>query len=255
MDIFQAIIIGIIEGFTEFLPISSTGHMIVASKFMGIEQDKLNTAYEVIIQFAAILAVMILYRDKIKPSKIDLWQKILVAFLPLAIIGYILKDYIKMLFSIEVVAVMFIVGGIIFLIVEKFYKEDEAHITSVDDLSYKQALWIGIAQLFSLIPGTSRAGATIIGGLLLKMDRKSSAEFSFLLAIPVMGAVSGYDLLKHYQDFIGIDYTPFIVGFVVAFIVAYITIKLFLAFLARFTFVAFGIYRILFGLILLVFFI
>jgi len=255
MDIFQAIIIGIIEGFTEFLPISSTGHMIVASEFMGIEQDKINTAYEVIIQFAAILAVMILYRDKIKPSKIVLWQKIMVAFLPLAIIGYLLKDYIKMLFSLEVVAVMFIVGGIIFLIVEKYYNEEEAHITSVDELSYKQALWIGIAQLFSLIPGTSRAGATIIGGLLLKMDRKSSAEFSFLLAIPVMGAVSGYDLLKHYQDFVGIDYIPFIVGFVVAFVVAYITIKLFLAFLARFTFVAFGIYRILFGVILLAFFI
>ncbi|MEA2028796.1 MAG: undecaprenyl-diphosphate phosphatase [Campylobacterota bacterium] len=255
MDIFQAIIIGIIEGFTEFLPISSTGHMIVASEFMGIEQDKINTAYEVIIQFAAIMAVMILYRDKIKPSKIDLWQKILVAFLPLAIIGYLLKDYIKMLFSIEIVAWMFIVGGIIFLIVERYYNEEEAHITSVDDLSYKQALWIGIAQLFSLIPGTSRAGATIIGGLLLKMDRKSSAEFSFLLAIPVMGAVSGYDLLKHYQDFVGLDYVPFIVGFIVAFVVAYITLKLFLAFLARFTFVAFGIYRIIFGVLLLAFYI
>jgi len=254
VDIFQAIIIGIIEGFTEFLPISSTGHMIVASGFLGMEQDIITKAYEVIIQFAAILAVMILYRDKINPSKIVLWQKILLAFLPLAIIGYIFKDAIKALFSIEIVAWMFIIGGIVFLIVEHFYKEDEAHITSVDDISYKQALWIGIAQLFSLIPGTSRAGATIIGGLLLKMDRKSSAEFSFLLAIPVMGAVSGYDLLKHYHEFVGIDYWPFIVGFVVAFVVAYITIKLFLAFLARFTFVAFGVYRILFGVLLLAFY-
>ncbi|MBN2824662.1 MAG: undecaprenyl-diphosphate phosphatase [Campylobacterales bacterium] len=254
MDIFQAIIIGIIEGFTEFLPISSTGHMIVVSDFLGMEQSKLIKAYEVIIQFAAILAVMIIYRDKLSPSKIVLWQKILLAFLPLAIIGYIFKDPIKALFSIEIVAWMFIIGGVIFLIVEKFYDEKEAHITSVDDVSYQQALWIGIAQLFSFIPGTSRAGATIIGGLLLKMDRKSSAEFSFLLAIPVMGAVSGYDLLKHYQDFVGIDYTPFVVGFVVAFVVAYITIKLFLAFLARFTFVAFGIYRIIFGALLLAFY-
>jgi undecaprenyl-diphosphatase len=197
---------------------------------------------------------MILYRDKLKPSQIVLWQKIMVAFLPLAIIGYLFKDPIKELFSIEIVAWMFIVGGVIFLIVEYFYKEEKAHITNVDELSYKQALWIGIAQLFSFIPGTSRAGATIIGGMLLKMDRKSSAEFSFLLAIPVMGAVSGYDLLKHYQDFIGIDYTPFVVGFVVAFVVAYITIKLFLAFLARFSFVAFGIYRILFGIVLLAFY-
>ncbi|KIM05610.1 MAG: UDP pyrophosphate phosphatase [Sulfurovum sp. PC08-66] len=254
MDIFDAIIIGTIEGFTEFLPISSTGHMIVASDFLGIEQSKLIKAYEVIIQLAAILAVMILYRDKLKPSQIVLWQKIMVAFLPLAIIGYLFKDPIKELFSIEIVAWMFIVGGVIFLIVEYFYKEEKAHITNVDELSYKQALWIGIAQLFSFIPGTSRAGATIIGGMLLKMDRKSSAEFSFLLAIPVMGAVSGYDLLKHYQDFIGIDYTPFVVGFVVAFVVAYITIKLFLAFLARFSFVAFGIYRILFGIVLLAFY-
>ncbi len=254
MDIFDAIIIGTIEGFTEFLPISSTGHMIVASDFLGIEQSKLIKAYEVIIQLAAIFAVMILYRDKLKPSQIVLWQKIMVAFLPLAIIGYLFKDPIKELFSIEIVAWMFIVGGVIFLIVEYFYKEEKAHITNVDELSYKQALWIGIAQLFSFIPGTSRAGATIIGGMLLKMDRKSSAEFSFLLAIPVMGAVSGYDLLKHYQDFIGIDYTPFVVGFVVAFVVAYITIKLFLAFLARFSFVAFGIYRILFGIVLLAFY-
>lgn len=254
MDIFDAIIIGTIEGFTEFLPISSTGHMIVASDFLGIEQSKLIKAYEVIIQLAAIFAVMILYRDKLKPSQIVLWQKIMVAFLPLAIIGYLFKDPIKELFSIEIVAWMFIVGGVIFLIVEYFYKEEKAHIANVDELSYKQALWIGIAQLFSFIPGTSRAGATIIGGMLLKMDRKSSAEFSFLLAIPVMGAVSGYDLLKHYQDFIGIDYTPFVVGFVVAFVVAYITIKLFLAFLARFSFVAFGIYRILFGIVLLAFY-
>ncbi len=254
MDIFDAIIIGTIEGFTEFLPVSSTGHMIVASDFLGIEQSKLIKAYEVIIQLSAILAVMILYRDKLKPSQILLWQKIMVAFLPLAIIGYLFKDPIKALFSIEIVAWMFIVGGVIFLIVEYFYKEEKAHITNVDELSYKQALWIGIAQLFSFIPGTSRAGATIIGGMLLKMDRKSSAEFSFLLAIPVMGAVSGYDLLKHYQDFIGIDYTPFVVGFVVAFVVAYITIKLFLAFLARFSFVAFGIYRILFGIVLLAFY-
>jgi undecaprenyl-diphosphatase len=254
MDIFQAIIIGIIEGFTEFLPISSTGHMIVASEFLGIEQNRVIKAYEVIIQFAAIVAVMILYRDKLKPSEAELWQKIFLAFLPLAVIGYLFKDQIKALFSIEVVAWMFIVGGVVFLIVEHYYKEEEAHITRVDDLSYKQALWIGVAQLFSFIPGTSRAGATIIGGLLLKMDRKSSAEFSFLLAIPVMGAVSGYDLLKHYQDFANVNYLPFLVGFLVAFAVAYITIKLFLVFLARFTFVAFGIYRILFGLILLVFY-
>jgi len=255
MDIFQAIIIGIIEGFTEFLPISSTGHMIIASEVLGISQDNVTKAYEVIIQFSAILAVMIIYKDKIHISKIELWKKLIVAFLPLAIIGFIFKDYIKMLFSIEVVAIMFIIGGVIFLIVEYFYDEQKAIIKDVERITYKEALLIGVAQVFALIPGTSRAGATIIGGLVLKMDRKTSAEFSFLLAIPVMIAVSGYDLLKHYNEFANINWLPFIVGFIVSFVVAFITIKLFLSFLQKFTFVVFGVYRILFGTILLIFFI
>ncbi len=226
--------------------------MIVASKFLGIEETALIKAYEVIIQFAAILAVMLIYRDKLSLSKIELWKKLMVAFFPLAIVGYIFKDQIKTLFSVQVVAIMFIIGGIIFLLVEKFYREEKSYITDVESVSYKQALWVGFAQIFSLIPGTSRAGATIVGGLLTGMDRKTSAEFSFLLAIPVMAAVSGYDLLKHYQDFTDANWGAFVVGFVVAFVVAYLTIKLFLAYLQRFTFVPFGIYRILFGIILLV---
>jgi len=253
MDIFQSIIIGIIEGFTEFLPISSTGHMIVASHFMGVEQNSINKAYEVIIQFSAILAVILVYRDRLTIKNIDLWQKLLIAFLPLAIIGFIFKDIIKEFFSINIVAIMFIVGGIIFLIVEKFYNKEQTYTTKIDDITFKQAFFIGLAQIFSLIPGTSRAGATIIGGLLLKLDRKTSTEFSFLLVIPVMGAVSGYDLLKHYHEFINIDYTPFIIGFIVSFIVAYITIKSLLIFLERFTFISFGIYRILFGIFLLIY--
>jgi undecaprenyl-diphosphatase len=251
MDVFQAIIIGIIEGFTEFLPISSTGHMIVASHFIGVEQSSLNKAYEVIIQFSAILAVILLYKDKLNPKNIDLWQKLLIAFLPLAIIGFIFKDIIKELFNMNIVAIMFIIGGILFLIVEKFYDEKKTHTTTIDDITFKQAFGIGLAQIFSLIPGTSRAGATIIGGLLLKLDRKTSTEFSFLLVIPVMGAVSGYDLLKHYHEFVNLNYIPFTIGFIVSFIIAYITIKSLLIFLERFTFIAFGIYRILFGIILL----
>ena len=252
MDIFQAIIIGIIEGFTEFLPISSTGHMIVAGKFMGIEENALMKAYNVIIQFAAIMAVMLIYREKLSIKKIDLWMKLLVAFLPLAIVGFIFKDVIKTLFNVQTVAWMFIIGGLIFLVVEYFYTEKEHHIKDVEKVSYKQALWVGIAQIFSLIPGTSRAGATIIGGLLTGLDRKTSTEFSFLLAIPVMAAVTGYDLLKHYQDFADANWGAFIIGFITAFIVAYVTIKLFLVFLERFTFVSFGMYRIIFGIILLI---
>lgn len=251
MDIFQAIIIGIIEGFTEFLPISSTGHMIVASDYLGVSQDNLTKAYEVIIQFAAILAVMLVYRDKLTFKKIELWQKLFIAFLPLAVVGFIFKDLIKELFTVNTVAIMFIIGGVIFLIIEKFYKEEESHTNEVENVSYKQAFLVGVAQVFSLIPGTSRAGATIIGGMLLKMNRKTSAEFSFLLAIPVMGAVSAYDLLKHYHEFADANWGAFIIGFITAFAVAYLTIKLFLVFLQRFTFVAFGIYRIIFGILLL----
>lgn len=251
MDIFQAIIIGIIEGFTEFLPISSTGHMIVASEFLGVEQSALINAYEVIIQFAAILAVMVIYKEKISFKKVDLWLKLFVAFLPLAIVGFIFKDVIKSLFVVQTVAWMFIVGGVIFLVVEYFYKEQNAHTHEVENVSYLQAFWVGIAQIFSLIPGTSRAGATIIGGLLTRLDRKTSMEFSFLLAIPVMGAVSGYDLLKHYGEFANANWEAFLIGFLTAFVVAYATIKLFLVFIARFTFVAFGLYRIVFGILLL----
>jgi undecaprenyl-diphosphatase len=253
MDIVQAIIIGIIEGFTEFLPISSTGHMIVASKFLGIEQSAVIKAYEVIIQFAAILAVMLLYKDKINLKEIDLWTKLMAAFLPLAIIGFILKDWVKEIFVIETVAWMFIVGGIIFIIVEYFHNDEEKESKEVEEVTWFQAMSIGFGQVLSLVPGTSRAGSTIIAGMLSGVNRKASTEFSFLLAIPVMTAVSGYDLLKHYQDFVGADMTAFVVGFVVAFVVAYITIKLFIVFLQRFTFVAFGIYRIVFGIILLMF--
>lgn len=251
MDIIQAIIIGIIEGFTEFLPISSTGHMIVASKFLGIEQTAVIKAYEVIIQFAAILAVVLLYRDKINLKEIDLWTKIMAAFLPLAIIGFLLKDWVKEIFVIETVAWMFIVGGIIFIVVEYFHKDEEKKSKEVEDITWFQAMSIGFGQVLSLVPGTSRAGSTIISGMLSGVNRKASTEFSFLLAIPVMAAVSGYDLLKHYDEFVGADLTAFVVGFVVAFVVAYITIKLFMVFLERFTFIAFGIYRIIFGVILL----
>ncbi len=251
MDIFQAVIIGIIEGFTEFLPISSTGHMIVAGKFLGIPENSVVHAYEIIIQFSAILAVMLIYREKISFKKVDLWKKIILAFIPFAIAGFLIKDYIDVLFNVKTVAYMFIVGGVVFLVVEYFYKEEESHVKDVESISYKQALWIGISQIFAIIPGTSRSGATIIGGLLSGLDRKASSDFSFLLAIPVMGAVSGYSLLKHYHDLVDADLTAFAVGFAVSFVVAYITVKLFLVFIQRFGFVPFGIYRIIFGVILL----
>lgn len=255
MTIFDSILLGIIEGFTEFLPISSTGHLIVASHFLGIDQTNVTKAYEVIIQFAAILAVFFTYKEKFTLKKIDLWTKVFLAFIPIGAVGFLFSSQIKELFSINIVAVMFIIGGIIFLIVEKFFiKESQVRITDVESVTLKQSLIIGFAQIFALIPGTSRAGSTIIGALLVGLSRKASAEFSFLLAFPVMLAVTAYDLLKHYSDFTSANLLTLGVGFVVSFIVAFVTIKLFLKFLEQFTFVAFGVYRILFGVILLLIF-
>ena len=254
MGIFESILLGIIEGFTEFLPISSTGHLIIASEFLNIDQNNVTKAYQVIIQFAAILAVVLNYRDKFSPKKIELWKKLTLAFLPIGAVGFVFSTQIKAMFDIKIVAIMFIIGGIVFLIVERFYNETEEHIDDVEKVSYKQALYIGLAQIFALIPGTSRAGSTIIGAMLVKLNRKAAAEFSFLLAFPVMCATTGYDIVKHYKDFTDANFLVLAVGFVTAFIVAYITIKLFLKFLEKFTFVAFGIYRIVFGTILLIWF-
>jgi len=251
MDILQSIILGLIEGATEFLPISSTGHMIVASQWMGIAQNDENKAFEVIIQLAAILAVVANYREKFSFVYLDLWKKVVLAFIPLGIVGFLFHKQIKAMFTVDIVAIMFIVGGIIFLIVEYFHKDKVYPVEKVEDLSYRQALWIGIAQVFALIPGTSRAGASIIGAMLVGLSRKASAEFSFLLALPVMMAASGFDLLKHYQDFVGADWLVLGIGFVVAFISAWLVMRLFIQFLERFTFVAFGVYRILFGILLL----
>jgi undecaprenyl-diphosphatase len=256
MTIFDSIILGVIEGFTEFLPISSTGHLIVASHFLGIDQTNVTKAYEVIIQFAAILAVFFNYKEKFTLKKIDLWIKVFVAFLPIGAVGFIFSHQIKELFSINIVAIMFIIGGVVFLIVEKYFIKESLtqQIDDVEKVTIRQSLVIGFAQIFALVPGTSRAGSTIIGALLVRLTRKASAEFSFLLAFPVMSAVTAYDLLKHYHEFSDANLTTLAIGFVVSFFVAYLTIKLFLKFLENFTFVAFGIYRILFGVILLILF-
>jgi len=254
VGILESILLGIIEGITEFLPISSTGHLIVASEFLNIDQNNVTKAYEVIIQFAAILAVVLNYKDKFSFKKIELWKKLTLAFIPIGAVGFVFASQIKAMFDIKIVAIMFIIGGIVFLLVEYFYKETDEHIDDVEKVSYKQSFYIGIAQVFALIPGTSRAGSTIIGAMLVKLNRKAAAEFSFLLAFPVMCATTGYDLLKHYKDFTDANFLILGVGFVTAFIVAYITIKLFLRFLENFTFISFGIYRIVFGTILLIWF-
>jgi len=255
LSILESIILGIIEGFTEFLPISSTGHMIIASDLMDIQQINMTSAFEVIIQFSAILAVVFNYKDKFTLQKIELWKKIVLAFIPIGAVGFVFASTIKAMFVPSIVAFAFIIGGIIFLVVEKFYKNEEHLIDDVEKVSYTQAFYIGLAQVAALIPGASRAGASIIGAMLVGLNRKASAEFSFLLALPVMCATTGYDLVKHYHEFVGANFIVLAVGFITSFIVAYLTMKLFIEFLSRFTFVAFGIYRIIVGVLLLALFV
>ncbi len=255
MNIFDAIWLGIIEGVTEFIPVSSTGHLIVLSELLGLEQNNVNKAFEIIIQFAAIMALVFVYPSKFTFKKINLWLKIALAFIPIGAVGFLFSKQIKENFNIEIVAWMFIIGGIVFLIVEKFYDENKKHIDDVEKVTFKQAFYIGLAQVFALIPGTSRAGASIIGAMLVGLNRKASAEFSFLLAVPVMCATTFYDLYKHHDAILqGGNLLTLGIGFVTSFIVALFVIKIFLKFLEKFTFVAFGIYRILFGILILVLF-
>lgn len=255
MDILQSVVLGLIEGITEFLPVSSTGHLIVASQWLGLGQTDTNKAFEVIIQLAAILAVVANYKERFTFKHTQLWIKVALAFIPVGVVGLLLHHQIKAIFSVPVVATMFIVGGVVFLITERVIKDRTPAVDDLDDVSFKQAFWIGIAQVFALIPGTSRAGATIVGALYAGLSRKASAEFSFLLALPVMLAASGLDLITHYKSFSGESLTTLIIGFVVAFISAFAVMKLFMAFLQKFTFVPFGWYRIVFGVLLLLFYI
>ena len=254
MTVIDAIILGIVEGFTEFLPISSTGHLIVISSFLGLEQTNAHKTFEVAIQLGSILAVLFLFAKRLLVDKM-LWVKIIIAFLPTAIFGFLFYKTIKSLFGMESVAIMLIIGGFIFLIVEYFRRNhDDSKDKTINDLSIKEALTIGLFQSLSMVPGTSRSGATMIGGLFAGLSRKSAAEFSFLLAIPTMFVATFYDLYKNRNEMIIDDYSLLAVGFVTAFVVAFFTVKAVMNFLTTHTFIVFGIYRIIFGILLLIIF-
>ena len=249
MTLFDALILGALEGITEFLPISSTGHLILASQLLGLEQTNAHKAFEVSIQLGSILAVLFLYAKRLLQDK-TLWFKIAIAFLPAGALGFLFYKNIKALFGVETVSIMLIVGGIVFLVFEYLRRDkplDEGK--DVSELSYKEAFLIGIFQSLSMIPGTSRSGATLIGGLLIGLNRKSAAEFSFLLAIPTMIIATAYDLIKHRHEMVVDDYSMLAIAFVTAFIFALITVKAFVGFVSRHTFVPFAIYRIVVGII------
>jgi len=256
-DLVGAAILGLVEGITEFIPVSSTGHLIVATEWLGLSGERWKT-FDVFIQLGAILAVVWHYRalflDVARhaglPENRRFIRNLLVAFLPAAVIGFLARDSIKArLFSTAVVAVALVVGGIAILLVERWHRS-----TLVDDvagLPGRTALGVGMAQVLALVPGVSRSGATILGGYALGMSRRAAAEFSFFLAVPVMVAATGYDLLKSRDALTAADVPIFAVGFAVAFVSALAVIRAFIGYVARHSFTAFAWYRIVAGTLLL----
>lgn len=248
MSYIQAIIIAIVEGITEFLPISSTGHMIIAERLLGTEMNEFTKAFTVNIQFGAILSVIVLYWKRFFQS-LKFYYKLFVAFIPAAILGFLFSDQIDaMLESVFVVAFMLLLGGIFFLFVDKLFNtSDEAK-----EPSYTNAFVIGLFQCIAMIPGVSRSAATIIGGMQQKLTRTKAAEFSFFLAVPTMAAASAYKLLKDYKHFNADNIGVLLVGNLVAFVVAMLAIKFFITYLQKYGFKVFGYYRIVVGTVLLI---
>ena len=250
MDWIQTIIIAIVEGLTEFLPVSSTGHMILAQALLGIESTSFVKLFIVNIQFGAILSVIVLYWKRFfqVDKFVDFYWKLLIAFLPAAVLGFIFGDYIDMLLeSVIVVAIMLVLGGILMLFVDKWFNKPSEDQT----MDWKRALKIGFFQCIAMIPGVSRSMATIVGGMSTKLTRKNAAEFSFFLAVPTMAAATGYSLMKFIKgdgiQAFAENWATLLVGNVVAFIVAMLAIKFFIDFLTKYGFKAFGWYRIVVG--------
>lgn len=259
MNLIEAILLAIIEGITEYLPISSTGHMIIASSFMKIATDDFTKLFTIAIQLGAILAVVVLYWKRFFQS-LDFYFKLLVAFIPAVVFGLFLNDVVDDLLESPItVAVTLILGGIVLLKVDEWFKgneiKDENNPTAHTEISYATALKIGFFQVLAMIPGTSRSGATIFGGLVQKLNRKTAAEFSFFLAVPTMfGATAkkGYDYYKAGFELSNSQINYLIIGNIIAFIVALIAIKSFIDYLGKKGFKIFGYYRIALGIALLV---
>lgn len=264
MDIhilFKGLILGLVEGITEFIPVSSTGHLILAGDLLGFDDDRAKV-FEVFIQLGAILSVVWLYRERLLgviralSSRYEARRftlNIFVAFLPAAVIGLLAHHAIKQyLFNPITVAAALVTGGVAILLIERM--KHSTHVKSTDDVTLRQAVGIGLAQCLALFPGVSRSGATIMGGLVIGLERNVAAEFSFFLAIPTMFAATGYDLLKSLKFLSMQDLPLFAVGFITAFFSALVVIKAFIGFISRHNFSSFAYYRIVFGLAILGFY-
>ncbi len=251
MTLAESIILAVIEGLTEFLPVSSTGHMILASSIMKIQDDAFVKTFEICIQLGAILAIVMLYAKRFLQG-ISIYLKLGIAFFPTAVIGFLAYDYIKTyLFNPTIVAVSLIVGGIILIVIDKSINNRQSKTDALENISYKNAFFIGLIQCFSMIPGVSRAAATIIGGVFNGLDKKQATEFSFLLAVPTMFAATGYDLIKTPIAFTRQEIMLLSLGLVIAFITAWFAVKVFLKIVERYGFQHFGYYRIAVGILFL----
>ena len=254
MNLLHTIIIGIVEGITEFLPISSTAHMDITRIILGIPSTSFIKSFEIIIQLGAIMAVVVLYARKVFSS----WKyflNLIIAFIPTGIIGFILYKLIKsfLLGNILVEALALLIGGVVIILFERLNKTDESLNTneSIESMSVKQLLILGVAQALAVIPGVSRSGAVIIAGRAMKINRALITEFSFLLAVPTMLLATLYDIYKSGFSFTSSDWGTIMVGFIVSFIVAWIVIKWLLTYIRKHTFEIFGWYRIILGLLLI----
>lgn len=286
----KVIILGVVEGITEWLPISSTGHLILVNEFMHLEQsDAFMEMFDVVIQLGAILAVVVLFWDKLWPfhtkktapeeswfvyeaesgfmkgfqtfcnnychmDKIVLWLKIAIACVPAAVMGFLFDDWMdEHLYKSTVVAIMLILYGVVFIVIES-YNRKKPKVTNLEDMSFKTAFLIGVFQVLALIPGTSRSGSTIIGGMLLGASREIAAEFTFFLAIPIMFGASLLKLLKFGLSFTGSELAVLIIGMLVAFLVSIFAIKFLMGYIKKHDFKVFGWYRIVLGLLVLIYF-
>jgi undecaprenyl-diphosphatase len=250
MDMIHSLIFGVIEGITEFLPISSTAHMVLAAKVMQVSQTEFVKSFEIVIQFGAILSVIVLYWKRFVVDMESL-KRVLAAFVPTAIIGFLLYKIIKSyLISNETIIVWaLLIGGLILIVFELFHREKTTAIDDIAKIPYSKCVAIGLFQSLAMIPGVSRSAATIIGGLALDLKRGTIVEFSFLLAAPTMLAASALDLLKSGSGFSDSQFGVLAIGFIVSFIVAMISIRFFLSYIRKHTFIPFGVYRVIIALI------
>lgn len=270
LEILKVILLGIVEGITEWLPISSTGHLILVDEFLKLNaSDAFKEMFNVVIQLGAIMAVVVLYFHKLNPFSakktreqkvhtVQLWMKVVVACIPAGVLGILFDDWMEVHFhNYIVVSIMLIVYGVLFIVIENWNKKQTPSVTKLSKLSYKTALLIGAFQVLSLIPGTSRSGATIVGALLLGVSRYVAAEFTFFLAIPVMVGASGIKLLKFFLEGAGItgmEVAMLSVGCIVSFIVSVVAIKFLMGYIKKNDFKVFGYYRIVLGLLVLLYF-